>query len=164
MIFYKNLLGFSLAALCSFGAVSAFADDDDDGEASGAIELLEVDYGFAGLLSKANRIDLDPITISTSEPLSQEPWSLKSGRYYTVDIIADGSGEIAIAGPEFFHAVWVNEVVVNGLETRPIGVSSFEFDEAGTIHMSFVAILPGQYEIYVPGARGDSQKIAVTIQ
>ncbi len=138
-----------------------FADDDD---AAPATELVETDYGFAGLLSKTNRINLEPINLSVGQPLSDEPWTLQSGRYYTVDIIADGSGEIALTGPEFFRAVWVNEVVVNSLETRPFGLSSFEFDDAGTIHLSFVAILPGQYEIYVPGARGDSQKLQITIQ
>ncbi len=144
---------------------TAMADDDDDDDAGGAaVELIEVDYGFAGLMAKNNRIDLPDIEVGAGKSIGDEPWSLKSGRYYTVDIVSDGSGEIALTGPEFFRAVWVNEVVVNDLETRPFGVSSFEFDDEGTISLSFVAIVPGSYEIYVPGARGDGQRLPITIQ
>ncbi len=164
MKFSKLLLATMALPLAFVSPVWADDDDDDDADGGEKVELIEVDYGFAGLLAKNNRIELEPISLSSGQPLSDEPWQLRSGRYYSVDITSDGSAEIALTGPEFFRAIWVNEVVVNDLETRPMGLSSFEFDDAGTIALKFIAILPGQYELYVPGARGDTQKLQITIQ
>ena len=120
--------------------------------------------GFAGLLAKCNRETLPPITLASGKPLAEKPLQLKSGAYYKIDIISDGSAELAIAGPEFFRAVWVNEVVINDLEIRPLGLDSFEFDDEGTIHMSFIAIKPGRYELKIPGSKGESQRVQISIQ
>lgn len=120
--------------------------------------------GFAGMLAKCNRETLPPITLASGQPLADAPLKLQSGGYYKIDIVADGSAELAIAGPEFFRAVWVNEIVINKIEIRPLGVDSIEFDKAGTVTMSFIALKPGRYELGIPGARGDSQKVTVSIQ
>lgn len=120
--------------------------------------------GFAGLLAKCNRGDLPPITLASGKPLSDGPLELQSGAYYKIDIIADGSAELAIAGPEFFRAIWIDEVVINDLEVRPLGLDSFEFDDEGTIHLSFVAIKPGRYELKIPGSTGETQRVDISIQ
>jgi hypothetical protein len=39
--------------------------------------------------------------------------------------------------------IWVNEIVINDIEIRPMGVSSLEFDDEGTALISFIAITPG---------------------
>ncbi|MEY9558651.1 hypothetical protein [Sinorhizobium fredii] len=57
----------------------------------------------------------------------------------------------------------MNEIVIKGIETRPLDVASLEFDEAGEAEISFVAVVPGSYELKVPGTSGDLQKVAVTI-
>lgn len=126
---------------------AAFADDDD----------LP-----AGLLAGPNKSELPEITLSVGEPLG-EPWKLKSGKYYEVEITADGSGEIGLEGSDFFRAIWVDEIVVNGLEIRPMGVHSVEFDRAGTMEIGFVAVKPGTYHLQIPGSTGAGQRLEIVI-
>ena len=121
-------------------------------------------FGLAGILSSSNREDLPPITLSAGMPLAEAPLTLRSGTYYEIEIEADGSQELALVAPGFFRAIWIDEIVVEGLEIRPHGLESVEFDEAGTMEISFLAIKPGRYEIRVPGGTGDLQRLAVTIE
>ena len=121
-------------------------------------------FGAAGLLSGKNKVDLPPLTLSAGEPISQGPWVLKSGTYYEVEIIADGSQELALVGPDFFRAIWIDEIVIEGLEIRPLGLDSVEFDEAGVMEIGFVAIKPGTYHMRIPGTTGETQRIEITIE
>ncbi|WP_118133517.1 hypothetical protein [Oceanicella sp. SM1341] len=123
-----------------------------------------LELGFAGLLDRNNREDLAPITLASGKPLAEAPYELRSGGYYRIKIVSDGSAELAIAGPEFFRNIWVNEVVINEIEVRPMGVSSLEFDDEGEAEISFIAIVPGQYTLGIPGARGDTQLAHFTIR
>ncbi|MBY8975690.1 hypothetical protein KHP62_07730 [Rhodobacteraceae bacterium NNCM2] len=127
---------------------------------------LCADLGFSGLLAKCNRATLPTITLGAGKPMLEEPGPimLQSGAYYKMDITADGSQELALAGPEFFRAIWVNEIVINDLEIRPLGIDSFEFDDEGTILLSFIAIKPGRYSLKIPGSSGDTQKVDFQIQ
>lgn len=122
------------------------------------------DLGFAGLLARCNREVLPQVTLAAGVPLSTEPFALKSGVYYTMYIVADGSQELALVGPEFFRAIWINEVVINDLEIRPMALDSFEFDDEGEIRFTFIAIKPGRYELKIPGSTGESQRVAISIQ
>ena len=122
------------------------------------------DYGPSGILSRANREDLPPLTLAAGKPLAQGEYTLQSGGYYRIEITADGSQELALSGGDFFRAVWVDEIVVNDIEVRPMGVHSLEFDAAGTARLTFVAIVPGRYVLSVPGARGESQQAVFTIR
>ncbi|AVO38231.1 hypothetical protein [Pukyongiella litopenaei] len=143
-------LGLSLILL-PFGAL---ADDDDDDNR----------LGLAGLLSATNKADLPPITLSAGMPLADAPLTLKSGTYYEIEIEADGSQELALVGPEFFRSIWIDEIVIEGLEVRPLGLDSVEFDEAGVMEIGFIAIKPGSYALWVPGSTGDTQRLAITIE
>lgn len=125
---------------------------------------LCTDLGFAGLFAKCNTAELPELSVAAGKPLSEGPWALQSGAYYEVEIVADGSQELTLVGPEFFRAVWIDEIVINDLEVRPLGLDSLEFDDEGTIELGFIAIRPGQYELRIAGARGDSQKVKITIQ
>ncbi len=120
--------------------------------------------GFAGLLAKCNKEELPPLTLASGKPLAEGDITLQSGAYYEIELIADGSAELALAGPEFFRAIWIDEIVINDLEIRPLGIDSFEFDDEGVIELSFIAIKPGTYELKIPGSRGDSQKVKISIQ
>ncbi len=126
--------------------------------------LAQTDLGPAGLFSGANKEDLPPITLSSGEPLSAAPWVLKSGRYYEVEIEGDGSAELGLTGAAFFRAIWIDEIVVEGLEIRPMAIDSVEFDEAGKMEIGFIAIKPGTYSLSVPGSTGDSQRLDITIE
>lgn len=140
-------LGFALAP---FGP--AVADDDDAPK-----------FGAAGLLSKKNRGKIPELTLSAGMPLLESgKIELKSGTYYELEIEADGSQELALVGSGFFRAIWVDEIVIEGIEIRPLGVDSLEFDEAGKAEISFLAIKPGTYTLGVPGS--DLQKVTITIK
>ena len=144
-------------------------DDDDDGDGAAAGEAVyeaagKFDYGFSGLLARDNRTDLAPLTLASGKPVAGGEYTLKSGGYYRIDINADGSQELALSGGDFFRAVWVNEIVVNDIEIRPMGVHSLEFDDAGTASMSFIAVVPGRYTLSIPGSSGETQQAVFNIQ
>jgi len=143
-----RLLSIALAFIV-FAATPAFADDDNG-------------FGQAGILSKKNRADIPDLILSAGEPLLKEAKiNLKSGKYYELEIEADGSQELALAGAGFFRAIWIDEIVIEGIEIRPLGVDSLEFDEAGTAEISFVAIKPGTYTLGVPGSELQSVEIII---
>ena len=125
---------------------------------------LCTDLGFAGLFAKCNSAELPELTVAAGKPLSEGPWALQSGAYYEVEIVADGSQELTLVGPGFFRAIWIDEIVINDLEVRPLGLDSLEFDDAGTLELGFIAIKPGQYTLEIAGARGDEQRLRITIQ
>jgi len=125
--------------------------------------LTAAAQGGAGLLAGGAQA-LAPITLSSGMPLASEPYVLESGKYYEIDIVCDGSAELAISGAQFFRNIWVDEVVINDIEIRPLGLDSLEFDDEGTATIKFIAIRPGQYEIRIPGTTGETQKAVFTIQ
>ncbi|MDH2328889.1 hypothetical protein QCN27_18740 [Cereibacter sp. SYSU M97828] len=123
----------------------------------------QFDYGFAGLMGKANRVELAALTLGSGKPVAEAPYALKSGTYYRMKIVADGSAELALSGGDFFRAIWINEIVINNIEIRPMGVHSLEFDAAGEAEISFIAITPGTYTLSIPGSSGESQRATFTI-
>lgn len=139
-------------------------DDDDAVPAPAASTVQHHDYGPAGIMVRSNREDLAPLTLASGKPVAEAEYTLKSGGYYRIKMIADGSQELSLSGGDFFRAVWVNEIVVNDIEIRPMGVHSLEFDAAGEAEMSFVAIVPGRYTLSIPGSSGDTQRAVFTIQ
>jgi hypothetical protein len=151
MTFSKMIVAAVAVALLPFAAL---ADDDDDDKG----------FGMAGILSASNKEDLPPITLSAGMPISESAWELTSGTYYEFEIEADGSQELALVGPEFFRAIWIDEIVIEGLEIRPLGLDSVEFDEAGTMEIGFLAIKPGSYYMKIPGSTGETQRIEITIK
>ena len=117
----------------------------------------------AGLLAGGSE-DLEPLTLSAVEPLAKGPYTLESGGYYSIDIVGDGSAELQLVAPEFFRNVWIDEVVINDLEVRPLGLDSIEFDDEGTVTIRFIAIRPGIYTLSIPGTSGESQRVELTIR
>ena len=131
---------------------------------AGAAPLCDK-FGFAGLLAACNVGEEIEITLSSGKPIHEEgSVTLESGAYYEMTITADGSAEIALAGPEFFRAIWMDEIVINKIEVRPMAIDSLEFDDAGELELGFIAIKPGRYVLGVPGARGKSQQLQITIK
>ncbi|MBP7001127.1 MAG: hypothetical protein KBB57_06260 [Amaricoccus sp.] len=122
------------------------------------------DFGVAGLMARDNRADLPPLTLASGKPVAEGVYNLKSGTYYRIDIVADGSAELALSGGDFFRAIWINEIVVNDIEIRPMGVHSIEFDSAGTAQISFIPIVPGTYKLSIPGSHSETQSATFVIQ
>ncbi|WP_419182512.1 hypothetical protein [Paracoccus seriniphilus] len=143
-------------------------DDDDEEEESGEAGVHEAgarfDYGFSGLMARDNRTQLAPLTLAAGKPVATAEYTLKSGGYYRLDINADGSQELALSGGDFFRAIWVNEIVIEDIEIRPMGVHSLEFDDAGTATISFVAVVPGRYTLSIPGSKGETQQAVFNIR
>lgn len=117
----------------------------------------------AGLLAGGAQ-SLPSLNLSVMTPLAEKPFVLESGGYYEIDIICDGSGELALSGAEFFRNIWIDEVVIEDLEVRATSLHSFEFDDEGTITLKFVAIRPGRYEMRIPGSSGESQRAVFIIE
>jgi len=141
-------------------------DEEDEGGAAATIYDAKgkFDYGFSGIMARDNRTDLAPLTLASGQPVAGGSYTLKSGGFYRIAINADGSQELALSGGDFFRAIWINEIVINDIEIRPMGVHSIEFDNAGTAVISFVAITPGRYTLSVPGSSGETQQAVFNIQ
>ncbi len=131
---------------------------------AGAAGAQQFDYGFAGLMGKNNRTTLPDLTLGSGKAVQEAPYDLKSGGYYKMKIVADGSAELALSGGDFFRAIWINEIVINKIEVRPMGVHSLEFDAGGEAEVSFIAIVPGTFTLSIPGSSGDSQKAVFNIR
>ena len=150
-------------------APAAAEKDDDDDEKPAAEQGVheakgKFDYGFSGMLARDNRTQLAPLTLGSGKPVATGEYKLKSGGYYRIDINADGSQELALSGGDFFRAIWINEVVINDIEIRPMGIHSLEFDDGGTATISFIAIVPGRYTLSIPGSHGETQQAVFNIQ
>lgn len=124
------------------------------------------ELGFAGLLAACNRGEAIELTLSSGKPLydGAQPVELQSGAYYELEITADGTAELAVSGPSFFRAIWMNEIVINDIEVRPMAIDSLEFDDAGTATLSFIAIQPGQHTLSIPGSTGETQRVTFAIR
>jgi len=146
----KKLFGILLASALMYSS-PILADDDDN------------KFGQAGVLSNKNRGEIPELMLSAGEPLLESgKIELKSGKYYELEITADGSQELQLAGSGFFRAIWIDEIVIEGIEIRPFGVESLEFDEAGTVEISFLAIKPGTYSFGVPSS--ELQRVEIIIE
>ena len=117
----------------------------------------------AGLLT-GGATKLEPITLSSGQPLTSAPYELESGKYYEIAINADGTAELALHGPDFFRNVWVDEVIINDIEVRPLGIESLEFDDEGTATISFVTIRPGRFTLRIPGTTAESQQAIFNVK
>jgi hypothetical protein len=109
----------------------------------------------SGLLTRP--IDLAPITLSSAAPLAKAPYELEAGKQYSLTISADGTAELAIHGADFFRNIWINEIIINDIEIRPLGVDSIEFDAAGEAEITFVTIRPGTFTLRIPGTTSETQ-------
>jgi hypothetical protein len=142
------------ATLVAFPALAQTKKDDDDKPAPRR--------GQAGLLTGVKK--LEPITLSSGKPLAAKPYELEAGKYYRLPIVSDGTAELAISGPDFFRNVWINEIVINDIEVRPLGVESLEFDDEGTAEISFVTIRPGTFTLRIPGTTGQTQQAVFNVK
>ena len=120
------------------------------GLAALALTLLAAPLPAANLITKAT--DLAPLQLSAGKAFPKEPIVLEAGKYYRWKIESDGTSEMAIAAPQFFRFIWINEVVIDDIEVRPLGLDSIEFDDAGSAVISFVPIRPGEFEYYMPNS------------
>lgn len=140
-------------------------EEDEEGAAATTYDAQgKFDYGFSGIMARDNRTDLAPLTLASGQPVAGGEYTLKSGGFYRIAINADGSQELALSGGDFFRSIWINEIVINDIEIRPMGVHSIEFDNAGTAVISFIAVTPGRYTLSIPGSSGETQQAVFNVQ
>ncbi len=126
-----------------------------------ALAIFATPLSAANLITKAT--DVPPLQLSAGKAFPKEPIVLEAGKYYRWKIESDGTSEMAIAAPEFFRFIWINEVVINDIEVRPLGLDSIEFDDGGAAVLSFVPIRPGEFEYYMPNA-GDAYRGKIIVK
>jgi hypothetical protein len=129
---------------------------------AGLCGLVVLPAVAANLLTKAT--DLPPLQLSAGKAFPKEPIELEGGKYYRWKIQSDGTTEAAVAAPEFFRFIWINEVVINDIEVRPLGLDSIEFDDEGEAVISFVPIRPGEFEYFMPNAPGDAYRGKIIVK
>ena len=111
-----------------------------------------------------SRTTLEPITIGAGKALADKPYKLEAGKYYKLVLKSDGSREIPIVGASFFRNIWVNQISINDIEVRPLGIDSFEFDDEGEIELTFVPIKPGTYTLGLPSAKSDRERATFIVE
>ena len=108
--------------------------------------------------------NLETLKLSSGLAFPTKPYELEAGKYYRWTIEADGTAELGVSAPEFFRNIWINEVVINDIEIRPLGLDSIEFDDAGEAEITFVTIRPGTFTLSIPGTTGESQTATFNVK
>jgi uncharacterized cupredoxin-like copper-binding protein len=104
----------------------------------------------SSLASGATPLKLDIDTAKLE--FSQTEFELETGKAYRLDVTSDGIEELGVTMPDLLRNAWVNQLVIDDLEVKVNGAfSSIEFDDEGTISVSFVPVRPGNYAFYAPG-------------
>lgn len=102
------------------------------------------------LVSDVSRLELNIDTAKLT--YSQTEFQLETGKAYRLDVTSDGLEELGVMAPELFRNAWIDDLVIDDLRVKLNGpFSSVEFDDEGTISISFVPIRPGDYPFYSPG-------------
>ncbi len=127
------------------------------------VSARDLGLGPAGILAGSNKEELEPITLSAGKPLTEAPYMLTSGTYYELTIMADGTTAQKLTGGDFFRAVWVDSIETESGTIMPTGLNGFAMEDEGEMTIGFIAIVPGRYELSIPGARGDTQKAVFNI-
>ncbi len=103
------------------------------------------------LASRATR--LDPLVLGADLSFSVKEFRLETGKYYRWRIESKGGEEFLVQSPGLFRNSWVNQVVIDDIEVKPVGggIYGIEFDDEGVADIWFVPIRPGEYDYYATG-------------
>ncbi len=83
---------------------------------------------------------------------SQTEIPLETGKAYRLDVTSDGLEELGVQAPELWRNAWINQLVIDDLEVKLDGAFyAVEYDDEGTISISFIPIRPGNYAFYSAG-------------
>lgn len=109
-------------------------------------------FAEGNLASRATRLP-DMAIDSANLSLSVSEFELETGAYYRWRIVHDGGEEFQLMAPDLFRNAWIDQVVIEDLEVKPLGLHSVEFDDEGTIDIWFVPIRPGNFDFWIEGYR-----------
>ncbi|HVW91592.1 MAG TPA: hypothetical protein VHB74_03205 [Devosia sp.] len=114
-------------------------------------------------------IKLPELKIDTADlKYSQTSYSLETGKFYWWTVSSDGEEEdIGLAAPELFASSWISQIVSgdnNANEVHTQCLDRIEFDDAGTMTIQFIPLMPGQFDFYTPGFENRGLKGTVLVQ
>jgi hypothetical protein len=126
--------------------------------AAAALLALAAPPALAADMAKG-RQDLPELVLGNDEgndfAVSVKEIEMEGGKSYRLSITSKGGKEYKFFAPAFFRNVWMNQIVINHLEVHMLGVPNhLEFDDAGTIHVEFVAVRPGEFPWFIQGLEG----------
>jgi len=132
------------------------------------IGLLLMAIGAAPALAEGNLASratrLDPLVVERDLSFSIKEYQIETGKYYRWQIESKGGDEFIMIAPELFRNAWINQIVINDIEVKPLGgIYGVEFDSEGIADIWFVVIRPGEYSFSAQGheARGLIGKFVV---
>jgi hypothetical protein len=100
----------------------------------------------------AQPIDLEPLQMDSALNFSVTEYQIETGKYYRWEIGSDGGEEFLVKAPELWRNAWINQVVINDIEVKPLGgIEGVEFDDEGSAVIWFVVLRPGEYPFYAAG-------------
>lgn len=94
---------------------------------------------------------LDTLFLDASSGFSVPRYEVETGVYYRWRIESDGLEEYKLVAPDLFRQSWIDQVVIEDLEVKPLGLHAVEFDSEGTIDIWLIVLRPGEYEYSVEG-------------
>ena len=94
---------------------------------------------------------LTPLVLDAAGGFSTRRYEIETGVYYRWRIESDGREEYKLLAPGLFRESWIDQVVIEDREVKPMGLHAVEFDDAGQIDIWFITLRPGTYEFYVEG-------------
>ena len=92
---------------------------------------------------------LEVLEMDALSGFSIKSYTLETGEYYRLRIRSDGLEEYKLLAPGLFRESWIDQVVIDGREVKPMGLHAVEFDSEGDIDIWFIPIRPGTYKYYV---------------
>jgi len=112
----------------------------------------------------AQPTDLEPLALDSSLNFSVKEYQIETGKYYRWEISSDGGEEFLVKAPELWRNAWINQIVINDIEVKPLGgIEGVEFDDEGSAVIWFIVLRPGEYDYYAAGfeERGMAGKFVV---
>lgn len=94
---------------------------------------------------------LEPLRLEAGTGFSIDRYEVFTGTYYRWRIEADGLEEYRLLAADLFRESWIDQVVIEDKEVKPMGLHAVEFDDEGTIDIWFIPQRPGEYEFHVDG-------------
>ncbi|MGV8841602.1 MAG: hypothetical protein ACWA6X_15030 [Bauldia sp.] len=113
-----------------------------------------------GNLAAAPAENLTLALTGAGPALSETTFTLTTGDYYRLTITTDGGAEVLFTAATFFQNIWMNQIVVAGMEIKLWGgataVAGVEVGEggAGDVAITFVPIRPGEYPFWIDEEAG----------
>lgn len=114
-----------------------------------AVLLTSGAMAAGNLAKRAERLEI--LELDASKGFSVKAYKLETGKYYRWRIKSDGREEYKLIAPRLFRNSWINQVVIEDKEVKPMGLHAVEFDSEGVIDIWFVPIRPGKYVFSVEG-------------